>query len=215
VRSLSGRGFKILLDLVASSPEPVRFAEVPYTFRNRVHGESKLDVLVGLEYIELLADKVVGRWIPVSYVLFALVGSFGLVVNVAAVYVLLHFTRITFSSAQVLTGIAVITLNFLLNNQFTFRGSRLRGPRLLTGLVVFHLACGVGLLCNWQLADFLRNHSIPWWAASLAGTVVGSVWNYWVSSMLVWQVNRRKMESRARKAVIAMAAAPSVHESVS
>jgi dolichol-phosphate mannosyltransferase len=203
VHSLSGRGFKILLDLVASSHEPVRFGEVPYTFRNRVHGESKLDILVGLEYIELLADKVVGRWIPVSYVLFALVGSFGLAVSIAAVYILLHTTPLTFSSAQIVMSVAVITLNFLLNNQLTFRGSRLRGMRLIRGLVLFHLACGVGLVCNWQLAELLRDHSIPWWAASLAGTAVGSVWNYWVSSVLVWRVNRRKIEHRARTAALA------------
>src|SRR5581483_10926340 len=39
MRSLSGQGFKILLDLFASSPRPLAFAEIPYTFRQRVHGE--------------------------------------------------------------------------------------------------------------------------------------------------------------------------------
>src|SRR5262245_5153162 len=38
VRRLSGQGFKILLDLFASTPAPYRFREVPYTFRDRLHG---------------------------------------------------------------------------------------------------------------------------------------------------------------------------------
>src|ERR1700736_4505603 len=37
VHSASGIGFKILLDLVASSRRPVRFGEVSYTFRKRIH----------------------------------------------------------------------------------------------------------------------------------------------------------------------------------
>ncbi len=58
VPSASGVGFKILLDLVASSRRPVRFGEVPYTFRKRIHGTSTLDIRVGLEYLQLLLDKV-------------------------------------------------------------------------------------------------------------------------------------------------------------
>src|SRR5579883_2692252 len=60
VRSASGVGFKILLDLVASARRPVRVGEVAYTFRNRLHGDSKLDVVVSLEYLELLLDKILG-----------------------------------------------------------------------------------------------------------------------------------------------------------
>ena len=61
VRRLSAHGFKILLDLFASSPRRVRFAEVPYRFRPRAYGESKLDMPVLLEYVALLGDKLLGR----------------------------------------------------------------------------------------------------------------------------------------------------------
>ncbi len=54
---LSGIGFKILLDIVLSAGPDLRIGEVPYRFRLREHGESKLDVMVGLEYFELLVDK--------------------------------------------------------------------------------------------------------------------------------------------------------------
>jgi dolichol-phosphate mannosyltransferase len=61
VRRLSGKGFKILLDLFASAPRQVRFVEVPYVFRPRRSGESKLDTLVMLEYASLLATRCGGR----------------------------------------------------------------------------------------------------------------------------------------------------------
>jgi hypothetical protein len=43
LRRLCGHGFKILLDILASSPRPLRAKELPYEFRKRQHGESKLD----------------------------------------------------------------------------------------------------------------------------------------------------------------------------
>jgi dolichol-phosphate mannosyltransferase len=71
MRQLSGQGFKILLDLFASTPAPYRFKELPYVFGERMHGESKLDSLVVWEYLMLLLDKLIGRWVPVRFVLFA------------------------------------------------------------------------------------------------------------------------------------------------
>jgi dolichol-phosphate mannosyltransferase len=60
LRRLSGQGFKILLDILASSPRPLRVSELPYEFRERQHGESKLDTRVAWEYIMLIADKLIG-----------------------------------------------------------------------------------------------------------------------------------------------------------
>jgi len=42
VDRLCGKGFKILLDLLSSAKSEVHPIEVPYTFRNRLGGESKL-----------------------------------------------------------------------------------------------------------------------------------------------------------------------------
>jgi dolichol-phosphate mannosyltransferase len=59
--SLTGTGFKILLDLLASSRRQVRVAEVPYRFRTRIAGESKLRARIELEYLYLLAAKIFNR----------------------------------------------------------------------------------------------------------------------------------------------------------
>src|SRR6516165_6720183 len=50
LRRMSGQGFKVLLDLLASSPEPVRACELAYCFRKRQHGESKLDTMIAWEF---------------------------------------------------------------------------------------------------------------------------------------------------------------------
>jgi len=192
VHSLSCIGFKILVDLVASSRRPVRFAEVAYTFRNRHHGESKLDVVVGLEFLELLLDKMIRGWIPVSYLIFSMVGALGLVLNVVIVYVFLRLGSASFEVSQAAAALVVIALNFFINNRLTFRSTRLRGVRMWHGLLLFYLACSVGLVFNLAAAHGFRSFGLAWYFASFAGTVVGSVWNYLMTSLFVWRIRRRR-----------------------
>jgi dolichol-phosphate mannosyltransferase len=60
VSALSGTGYKILLDLLASTPHPLRFIEIPYEFRPRIHGESKLNARVIADYAVMLVQKRAG-----------------------------------------------------------------------------------------------------------------------------------------------------------
>ena len=114
VRRLSGQGFKILLDLFASSPAPFRFAELPYTFAERRHGESKFDANAGWEYLVLLFDKLTGGVVPVRFLLFSAVGAVGLAVHLAVLCVAL--VGFDFAIAQAIATVAAMTGNFTLNN---------------------------------------------------------------------------------------------------
>ncbi len=78
---LSAVGFKILLDMLASSPQPLKIAEVPYTFRERFAGQSKLDEMVVWEFAMLLAEKSFGRYVPVRFILYSLIGGLGVLVH--------------------------------------------------------------------------------------------------------------------------------------
>jgi dolichol-phosphate mannosyltransferase len=193
---LSSTGFKVLLDLVVSSRRPVRIGEVPYVFRPRVHGKSKLDILVGLEYLELLADKLLGDLVPASYVVFGIAGGIGVVAHLAVVNLLRLIPGFSLGRAQFTSSVIVVGINFLLNNQLTFRPARLRGRRLVMGMTLFYAACSVGLFLNLRVLAYLAA-LVPWYAAAAAGLAVGSVWNYWMSSMFVWQVRRRAERVRS------------------
>ncbi|MGA2602079.1 MAG: glycosyltransferase family 2 protein [Bryobacteraceae bacterium] len=187
VHRLSGVGFKILVDLVASCGRPVRFAEVPYTFRNRERGESKLDINVGLEYIELLLDKVIGHVVPTRFVLFVMVGAVGLLVHLGVLALLFYFLGMQFGYAQIIATLAAMTFNFLVNNITTFRARRLRGARLISGLFVYYVACSVGAITNLAFAEFLLHAGLPWYLAGILGMAVSSVWNYGVNTILTWR----------------------------
>lgn len=197
VRSLSATGFKILLDLVASSRRPVRFGEVGYRFRPRLHGQSKLDILVSLEYLQLIADKLVGNWIPVTYVIFGCVGAVGVIAQLSLIELLRRVTRLTPESTQFVSSVVVIGLNFALNNQLTFRSHRLSGLRFLTGMAAFYLGCAMGLVLNIQVFTYLLRDSVPWYLAATAGIIVGSVWNYWMSVIFVWRMTHRRRRLKA------------------
>ncbi|HEV2198831.1 MAG TPA: glycosyltransferase family 2 protein [Bryobacteraceae bacterium] len=184
---LSGIGFKILLDLLASSRRPVRFEELPYTFRKRLQGESKLDTAVAVEYLLLLTDKSMGHVIPVRYAMFVGVGLLGLLVHLA-VLGLLHFqTTMPFLEAQAIATVVSMTGNFFLNNLVTYRDRRLRGRAVLLGFLSFFIACGIGAVVNFGLARLLLMSGSPWYFAGLAGMAVSSVWNFGMTAVFTWR----------------------------
>ena len=185
VRRLSGQGFKIMLDLFASSPAPYRFKELPYTFRERLHGESKLDALVAWEYLMLLLDKLVGHIVPTRFVLFGAVGATGVVVHLATLRTML--TLASFPVAQTTGTLVAMTTNFALNNVLTYADKRFRGGRFFTGLLSFYAVCAVGAVANVGIASAAFEHHYSWWVAGLAGAAVGVVWNYAVSSVFTWR----------------------------
>jgi len=186
VRSMTGKGFKILLDIVLSAGRPLRVQEFPYEFRTRQHGESKLDIVVVFEYLYLLADKIFGRFVPVRFVLYVLAGLSGLVLHLAMLGVLHKLAAVPFVTAQILATLAAMASNFLVNNSVTFRQQRLKGSLLLPGLVAYMVICGMGAVVNVQAAEYLFEQKIPWWFAGAAGALVGAVWNYAVSTQIVW-----------------------------
>lgn len=188
VRRLTGRGFKILVDLLASSKRPVQIAEIPYRFRKRQLGESKLDANVELEYIFLLVDKVIGDYVPTRFALFVLVGLLGVFVHLACLGIFYRIGKLDFAVSQALATWLAMTSNFLLNNIVTFRDRRLKGKRLILGLFTFYLACSVGAMLNVSFANFLLHKSIvPWYLAGVAGTTISSVWNYGVNGVFTWR----------------------------
>jgi dolichol-phosphate mannosyltransferase len=193
VPRLTGTGFKLLVDILASSPVPPRIGEVPYRFRNRVAGESKLDVNVELEYLFLIVDKLVGRYLPTRFVLFLGVGSFGLLLHLSILGMFHIFAPAAFAAGQAVATLSAMMFNFFLNNLVTFRDRRLKGMALLRGLFVFYSACTLGVLINLSFADRLLGAGLPWYFAGICGVAISSVWNYGVNTIVTWRRARGSM----------------------
>jgi dolichol-phosphate mannosyltransferase len=184
---LSASGFKILLDLVLSSPTRLRVRELPFRFRPRVAGDSKLDVLVLVQFASLLLDKLARGLIPTRFVAFMLVGLIGVGAN-AATLGAIRDTGLSFGYAQTIATIVSIAVNFWLNNTITYRPQRLRGAALGRGFLVFMLVCSLGGAADIGIAHMLYRAHSGWNLSGAAGAMVAVVWNYAVSSTLVWRI---------------------------
>jgi dolichol-phosphate mannosyltransferase len=188
VRGLSGIGFKILMDLFASAPEPLRFKELPYEFGPRVHGDSKLDTLVVWEYVMLVGDKLVGHVIPVRFLSFALVGGSGMVVNFVALWLMNRLLGAEFATSLGVSTILAMVSNYVLNNLLTYRDLRLRGWAFLRGFLSFFLVCAAGAVANIGAGKLLYDEGFAWWVAGgIVGPLVSAVWNYAVSGVVTWR----------------------------
>jgi dolichol-phosphate mannosyltransferase len=187
VRNLSSIGFKILLDLFASAPAPLRFREVPYKFRSRLKGESKLDARVMWDFVMLLLDKLFGRWIPARFVSFVLVGASGVVVHMSVFGIFFHLFGRSFVQSQSAATIVAMIGNYALNNLLTYREQRIKGRAWFGGLASFALVCSVGAVANVGVANFMFQEKAGWALSALAGILVGAVWNYAVTGVVTWR----------------------------
>jgi dolichol-phosphate mannosyltransferase len=184
---LSTQGFKILLDVVATARGELRIQEIPYSFGSRLHGESKLDSMVALDFLGLVLAKLTHDVVSLRFLLFAMVGSIGVFVHFATLYVVLKGLHQPFAVAQGCAAVLAMTSNFVLNNFLTYRDQRLKGFAILRGLVLFYLVCGVGLAANVGVAFSVYAQEPIWWLAGAAGALMGVVWNYAMSGLFVWR----------------------------
>ncbi|MBK1650300.1 glycosyltransferase [Rhabdochromatium marinum] len=190
VRRLSGVGFKILLDIFASHPRPLRFEELPYQFRTRQTGASKLDNAVLWEYLLMLVQKLVGPRVPARFIGFSLIGASGVLVHMLVLWSCYRLLGTSFLTGQALATLVAMTSNFFLNNLLTYSDMRLRGRDLLRGWLSFVMACSIGAFANVGVANYLFQAESFWMLSALAGILVGVVWNYAVTAVYTWKKPR-------------------------
>jgi len=187
---LSDEGFKILLDLVVTAARkgtPPAIAQVPYVFRQRQAGESKMSPLVVLQFLGLFLSKLTGGLLPTSFLLFALVGFSGVAVHLSVLWLFTSVVPETFIVAQILATITAMTWNFFLNNSLTYADRKLHGLKLWTGLLGFYVVCSMGGVANISIASMIYEARPAPLIAGLAGALMSSVFNYAVTRIFTWK----------------------------
>lgn len=184
--NLSAIGYKILLDILASSPTALKVAEVPYIFRTREAGESKIGARVIADYAEMIADKTIGRYIPVRLLKFLMVGGMGVIVHLAVLRLLLGASA-NFMQAHTGAVMVAIAFNFFLNNSFTYADRKLKGRAIIGGLLSFYAISAIGAVANIGIGTWVAGQHERWWVAGMAGVLVGAIWNFAMSAALTWK----------------------------
>jgi dolichol-phosphate mannosyltransferase len=184
---INPRGFKILLEILARARHAT-IAEVGYTFRPRQHGESKLTASVALAYLVALYDLKFGRYLPLRFVKYALVGVSGICVNALMFWLSRNCFAMRDSHSLIMAILVSIASNFFLNNHFTFSDRRLTGFRnLLWGYLKYNFICLGGAFINYAITMNLRQEfALNIDLANLVGVGVATFWNYFINLNLTW-----------------------------
>lgn len=194
VPTLSSEGFKILLDIIVSATRfrasrhaPLTISEVPYRFRARQAGESKMSPLVVVQFLGLLVSKLSRGLLPTSFLLFSMVGASGLVVHLATLWFAGSVLGFNFTNAQVAATLVAMTTNFILNNELTYADKKLRGRRFWFGLLSFYAICSLGMLANVSVAVLAFNGGGGFLLAGFIGAIMSVVFNYSVTRTFTWR----------------------------
>jgi len=207
---INPRGFKILLEFIGRD-RMMRVVEVPYEFRNRIHGETKLNRSVIRSYLLAVAELRLGRQIDPAFLLYVLVGVVGLGVNsvVFSIGETLSVPQFNtglndtldpiYGSFVLSVGVSTVIV-FLLNNEFTFWEQRYSGWKLLPAFVVFVGMTIVGTLVHVGVFSYLQSIgvlvSILGEAAArtlhnLIGAVVALIVNWYLNTTYLWRRRTR------------------------
>lgn len=192
--ALSSEGFKVLLDIIVTATrlrarrgEAFRIAEVPYTFRPRNAGESKMSSIIVVQFLGLLMSKLSRGILPASFLLFSLVGATGVLIHLAVLWLTHEQLGFNFTNSQLVATLVAMTTNFVLNNELTYADRRLRGVRFWTGLISFYVICSIGALANLSVASWIYQANTDLWIAGLTGAAMSVVFNYSVTRVFTWR----------------------------
>jgi dolichol-phosphate mannosyltransferase len=189
--ALKPLGYKILIEILGRGK--VRsIAEVPYVFRERVDGESKLTSQVYVDYIRHLLRLRIARLPIKRFVRFCLVGCSGVVVDMGLLFLFSDPTMLGWglTRSKLLGSEIAILNNFLWNDAWTFgdvarqqAGARQR----LRRFAKFQLICLAGLVINTLLLNFQFNVlGLNRYVANGIAIVLVTGWNFWLNWKLSW-----------------------------
>lgn len=182
---LQADGFKVFFDL-AWHNRRAAIRELPFDFRRRRHGDSKLGFYVAwLLACDIVAKLSLGL-LPPRLVSFVGVGLVGSIFHFSVLYTVLA-AGAAFWVAQAVATVVALVFNFSINNVLTYSDQRLRGATFWKGLLLYSLIASVGIVANVSTAQLayvrLNGHAF---LASTTGLVIDVIWRFVVSNRLVW-----------------------------
>ena len=187
IKKIDVNGFKFLYELLAISTGKLKLVEIPLVFKERIYGNSKLDIPVVWDFLISLIHTFSRRIFPRRAVSFGLVGSTGVAIQLLTIYFLLAVTNYDFEQILPVGVIIAASSNFIINNMLTFKHNKLTGNKFYFGLLKFLLVSSFPIIANVGVTNlFYSQFSINSFFSQIAGIIVVFIWNYAASSKVVW-----------------------------
>ena|SRR5208337_2470909 len=179
------QGYKILFDILISRPD-LKIKELPYDFKARLYGTSKLTAAVMFDFADLLISRAIPSRFNFQFIRYGVVGASGVVIHLLTLYLLHAVMGLRYAVSLVFAIETAMVSNYILNNQWTFKEHRFFGLQWWKGLANYNLACLLGSAFNLAIGWYLVEKGIPWFYASVLGIWVGTSWNYLSNRFFTW-----------------------------
>jgi dolichol-phosphate mannosyltransferase len=177
-----------------------KVTEVPFVFRDRKYGESKIPanyLIIALKYVVRVRIK---NLTASRLFKFAVVGTIGAMIQLSTLQLFRHY--FPYQLAYFLSVELAVISNFILSNTWTFADRVLKLSQIPFKFVEFNLASMGSILIQQVFAFFGENYiglftlfSIPvlgyevdtGFIFAVIGILLGMVWNYFAYSRIVWK----------------------------
>ncbi len=174
---LRGKPHEVLPILIQHMKNNARIVEIPYVFRQRRKGRSKLGIKAIIDYAVsiLLASPL----LPIL-----LAGVTGVFVNLGVLALLLSLHLPMIASSAVAIEASIIN-NYLVADYFLGRN---RVTTRLNGLLRYHGSAGAGVAVQYAVANALYYlaHIHPL-IAQFTGILLGFIANYYLATTIIWK----------------------------
>lgn len=193
---LAPRGYKILMEVLGKG-QWHSFVEIPFVFKDREEGESKLRLDTMVDYLRQCAGiarftvtrragPVWDEWLKILR--FGFVGLSGIFVNTGLLYALTEIAGLYYLFSAAIAIEASIVNNFVWNDIWTFKSARdLRFGRRISRFGSFQAVSIGGLVINMGILYLLAEVAgVYYLVANLVGIFVAFVWNYMVNRHITW-----------------------------
>jgi len=181
-------GYKILLEILGKC-RWYTFKELPYTFKNRAKGKSKMKLTTIIEYIRQVINIATfpGRaWDEVRHMAnFALVGITGIGVNMIALSVFKEYLNLPLLGASFLAIELSIISNFILNDHWTFHSYN--NDTWFHRMISFNGVAIGGMIINMVVLGILAAFGIWYILANMVGILLGFFWNFIANRRMTWK----------------------------
>jgi dolichol-phosphate mannosyltransferase len=195
-RKLSPLGYKILVEVLGRG-KVSWISEVPYTFRERVEGSSKLTNRIYLEYFQHLFRLRLYLLQISSFFRFCVVGASGVVVDMSLLFFLSDPKMLGWglTRSKILAAEAALLNNFIWNDTWTFgdlaKHQNTFGQRVKRFLK-FNAICSLGIIFNVIIINIEFNlFHLNRYLANLIAIGLVTLWNYKTNKEFSWRVTAK------------------------
>jgi dolichol-phosphate mannosyltransferase len=195
-RKLSPLGYKILVEVLGRG-KVSWISEVPYTFRERVEGSSKLTNRIYLEYFQHLFRLRLYLLQISSFFRFCVVGASGVVVDMSLLFLLSDPKMLGWglTRSKILAAEAALLNNFIWNDAWTFgdiaKHQNTLGQRVKRFLK-FNAICSLGIFFNVVIINIEFNFfHMNRYLANLIAIGLVTLWNYKTNKEFSWRVTAK------------------------